>query len=259
MEQSVIESLAAQLVRADETHTRIEPFTHTHPELTLAEAYRIQLAYVAQRVQRGARIVGKKLGATGKPVQQALGVTHPLSGFLFANDFSEREPIVFAKQFEPRVEPELAFIINRRLAGRVTVDDVLNATEGVRPAFEVPDCALTTWQAPAAAVVAANVNSCGFVLGAKLTPVRDLDLRTIGVVVEKNGEIIGTNATAAVLGSPALAVAWLANALGEQGHAIEPGDIVLTGSLTPMLAVQAGDVFTATFGCGIGSVRVRFV
>jgi 2-keto-4-pentenoate hydratase len=261
MDQSLIQSFATQLIHGLDARTRLEPFTKTHPDFSLADAYRVQREYVAMRRARGERVIGKKLGATGKAIQQALQIQEPVFAFLFdAFVFPENEPLTFANFFQPRLEPELAFVMKDRLAGPgVTVDDVLRATEGVRPAFEIPDCALTSWQIPIADLVAANGFGRGIVLGAKITAAQNLDLFSTGVVIEKNGEIIATSATGTVMRNPARAVAWLANALAAHASAIEPGDIILTGSTTPMLEIQAGDAFTATFGSGIESVCAKFV
>jgi 2-keto-4-pentenoate hydratase len=261
MDPSLIQSFAAQLIRGLDAHTQLEPFTQTHPDFSLADAYRVQREYVAMRRARGERVIGKKLAATGKTLQQAFQIQEPLFAFLFdAFVMPENQPLAFANFFDPRLEPELAFVMKDRLAGPgVTVDDVLRATEGVRPAFEIPDGVFTSRQIPVANLVAANVFGRGIVLGEKMTTAQNLDLFSTGVVVEKNGAIIATSATAAVMASPARAVAWLANALAAHAAAIEAGDIILTGSTTPMLEIQPGDAFVATFGSGIGSVRAKFV
>ncbi|MOA40761.1 2-hydroxyhexa-2,4-dienoate hydratase [compost metagenome] len=101
--------------------------------------------------------------------------------------------------------------------------------------------------------------SCGvFVLSDRLVPVNEVDLSLCGMVLEKNGEIVATGAGAATMGSPAVAVAWLANTLGRLGVPLKAGEVILSGSLGPMIPVAAGDNLRVSIG-GIGSCAVRFV
>jgi 2-keto-4-pentenoate hydratase len=89
--------------------------------------------------------------------------------------------------------------------------------------------------------------------------VRRFDLRYTGMVVEKNGDIIATAASGAVMGNPAQSVAWLANKLAEFELALEEGELVLSGALSGAVHMQAGDILKATFGGGLGAVGVRFI
>jgi 2-keto-4-pentenoate hydratase len=95
------------------------------------------------------------------------------------------------------------------------------------------------------------------VLGTRAVRVTDVDLELSGCVLRRNGAVVGTGAGAAVLGSPLVALAWLANTLGERGVALEAGHVVLPGSITAAVPVAAGDTVTASFG-GIGSVTASF-
>ncbi|MBV2162984.1 MAG: fumarylacetoacetate hydrolase family protein, partial [Comamonas sp.] len=160
---------------------------------------------------------------------------------------------------QPKAEGEIAFVLKKTLQGPgVTAADVLAATEGVMACFEIVDSRIRDWKIRIQDTVADNA-SCGvFVLGDRLVDVRDVDLGTCGMVLEKNGEIVATGAGAAALGHPANAVAWLANTLGRLGIALEAGEVVLSGSLGIMVPVAAGDNLRVTIG-GIGGCSVRFV
>lgn len=259
MELAQVESYAAQILRAEDTRAPIEVFSRANPQMSLPEAYPVALAYAALRRARGERMIGVKLGATSKAIQKLFGLTAPVFGFNFNRPaFAEGEPIALAELIHPKVETELAFVMGRRLQGPgVTLADVLRATEGVMPAFEIADCRFTSWQTSVADIVCDNSHACGMVLGARLCSVKDLDLRCTGVVVEKDGELAATAATAAALGNPAQAVVWLANALAAYDLAIEEGYVILTGTLSPAFDARTGEAYHATFG-GIGSVSARF-
>ena len=260
MDAARIEALAAQVLQAEDTHTPIAVPSASGEALALEDGYRVQFAYVALRCARGERIVGKKIGATSQSIQQSMNLREPVFGYNFAQPaFTQSEPIALARLIHPKVEMELAFVLKRRLAGPgVTLADVLRATEGVMPAFEIADCRFDSWRMPAADILADNSHASGMVLGAQLSSVQNLDLRCTGALFERNGELLGTATTAAALGNPALAVAWLANALAGYERALEAGEVILTGALTPVADAHAGDVFSATFA-GLGSVTARFV
>ncbi len=89
-------------------------------------------------------------------------------------------------------------------------------------------------------------------------PVETVDLRLVGMVLEKNGEVVSTGAGAAVFGHPAASVAWLANKLGEFGIALKEGEIILSGAFTAVVEAKPGDCFLVSFQ-GLGTVGARFV
>jgi 2-oxopent-4-enoate/cis-2-oxohex-4-enoate hydratase len=158
----------------------------------------------------------------------------------------------------PKAEGEIAFILKHDLIGPgISNADVLRATECVMPCFEIVDSRIRDWKIKIEDTVADNA-SCGlFVLGDQAISPQKIDLVTAGMVVEKNGSIISTGAGAAALGSPVNCVAWLANTLGEFGISLKAGEVILSGSLVPLEAVQAGDYMRVDIG-GIGSASVRF-
>jgi 2-keto-4-pentenoate hydratase len=140
------------------------------------------------------------------------------------------------------------------------VPDVLRATDGIMPSVELGDSRMRNWigRATAADILADSCGSSGMIMGGEMHSVRQFDLRYTGMVVEKNGDIIATAASGAVMGNPAQAVAWLANKLAEFELALEEGELVLSGALSGAVHMQAGDILKATFGSGLGAVGVRF-
>ena len=228
--------------------------------LTPEDAYAIQLANVQRRSAAGERVVGKKVGLTAKTIQIALGVDQPDFGHLFESmQIADGATCAVDTLIQPRAEAEIGIILKHALRGPGLTDfDVLDATEALVPMLEIVDSRITDWKIKFVDTVADNGSSARFVLGTKRTPPAGIDTRTVGVVFEKNGDLVGTGAGAAVLGAtPYRAVAWLANTLADAGLELLAGDIIMPGALCSMVPVGAGDTVSADFGV-LGSVSVRF-
>lgn len=242
-------SRAAQtLLRASEERKPIDPLTVTYPELTVEEAYRIQLIWVEQRLAAGRKVLGKKIGLTSPPMQQFLNVDEPDYGHLLDDMLIyQGEEIPMPRLLQPRIEGEIAFILEADLTGPgVMPMDVIRATAGVTAALEVIDSRVRDWKIKIQDTVADNASSAVFVLGSELIPLTGLDLRYVGFVMTKNGQLISTAAGAAVLGDPVQAVAWLANKMGEYGISLKAGEVILSGSAAAAIPVEVGDVFHLT-------------
>ena len=255
-----IQELAARLLQAEDSRQPIAPLTQEDADCSVEDAYRVQVAIVEAKKARGARIVGKKAGVTSKAIQQMFGVHEPDYGHLLEDMIvHEGEVIQSAMLIQPKAEPEIAFILEKELRGPgVSVADVLAATKYVLPVLEIIDSRIADWKIKLADTIADNA-SCGkVVIGGSVRKVDDLDLRLVGVVLEKNGEVVATGAGAAALGNPANAVAWLANKLAPLDQSLQANELILPGSLTPAVAVTAGDHVRASFD-RLGSVGVKFV
>ena len=236
-----------------------EALTQLYTEITIEDAYKIQLENVMKKVGEGKVVVGKKIGLTSRVMQNMLGVPEPDYGHLFDDMVGEEElPIKLSNLLQPKVEAEIAFVLKEELKGPgVTLAKVLQATEGVMASFEIIDSRIKDWKIKIQDTVADNASSAMVVLGKQLIPLNEIDLRNMGMVLEKNGQIIDTAAGAAVLGHPALAVAWLANKLAQYDISLKPGEIILSGSLTKAYEVTGNDIFIATFA-GLGTVKAVF-
>jgi len=260
MDQSTIEKLGDALYEALVTRQPIAPLTATHPEMTIEDAYHVQQRMLARRLEKGERIIGKKIGVTSKAVMNMLGVHQPDFGYLTDGMvYNEGETIEMAELIQPKAEGEIAFLLKKDLQGPgVTAADVLAATEGVMACFEIVDSRIQDWKIKIQDTVSDNA-SCGvFVLGDQLVDIAGLDLALCGMVLEKNGEIVVTGAGAASMAHPVNAMVWLANTLGQLGIALKAGDIVLSGAMGAMVPVVKGDNLRMTIG-GIGGCSVRFV
>ena len=252
--------IAAKLLQAESGRVPIDTLTETYPGLTVEDAYRIQLEGITMKLAQGRKVIGKKIGLTSKGMQKLLGVNEPDYGHLFDNMLLlEGEPCQRQELLLPKVEGELAFVLKDTLKGPgVTIADVYRATEGVMPAFEIVDSRIRDWKIKLADTIADNGSSARLVLGSRLVPVQDLDLRLIGMVLEKNGEMVSTGTGAEVWGHPAAAVAWLANKLAEFDIALEAGEIILSGAVTAAEVAESGDVFTLSFD-GLGCLNLKFI
>ena len=210
--------------------------------------------------ETGETIVGKKIGVTSKIVMEMLNVDQPDFGQMTSGMvFNEGEAIRCDTMIAPKAEAEVAFMLKRDLMGPgVTAADVLRATDCVMPCFEIVDSRIRDWKIKIQDTVADNA-SCGVLtLGGLRKSPRHLDLALAGMVLEKNGEVISTSAGASVQGSPVNAVAWLANTLGRLGIGLKAGEVILSGSQSPLVPVKPGDSLVCSVG-GLGGTSVRFI
>ena len=251
--------LADELWEADRTARPVEPLTDRYPDLDISDAYAIQTINTRRRLDAGARLIGRKVGLTSMPMQLLLGVDEPDYGVLLDDMVVEDgDEIALSRLVQPRVEAEMAFVMERELVGPgVTTANALAAIAGVLPAIEVVDSRVADWRIKLVDTVADNASSGLIVTGGSLRKVDDLDLRLLGVVVTRRGELLDTGAGAAALGNPARCVAWLANKLAAFGDSLRPGDVVLPGAVHKMVPVVPGDFFRADFA-HLGAVTVRF-
>ena len=262
MNTSILQELGDELYAALRSGNVLPPLTSRQPDLTVEDAYQISRHLLERRIAGGERVIGKKIGVTSRPVQQMLNVHQPDFGFLTdAMQVANGATVSLrgAGLIQPRAEGEIAFLLAHDLTGgNISADDVLDATDAVMPCFEIVDSRIRDWKIRIQDTVADNA-SCGvLVLGGTRRDPREVDLALAGMVLEKNGEIVSTSTGAAVQGSPVNAVAWLANTLGRLGIALKAGEVILSGSQSPLVPVKAGDSLQCSVG-GLGSASVRFI
>ncbi|MCF8128510.1 MAG: fumarylacetoacetate hydrolase family protein [Deltaproteobacteria bacterium] len=259
LNETEISGAAKKLIAAYKDLEPIPPLTETYPEITVEEAYRIQLLTVDAWRAEGRMVVGKKIGITSMPIQKMLGVDEPDYGHLMDTMLAYEDMGIAASTFiAPRIEGEIAFVLKKDLTGPgVTPADVMRSTAGVMPALEIIDSRVKDWKIKIQDTVADNASSAAFVVGAKMVPIKKLDLRNVGFVFLKNGKIVATGAGAAVLGGPAQSVAWLANKLGDYGIGLKAGEIILSGSAVAAVPIEKGDSINLTVD-RIGAVSCFF-
>jgi 2-keto-4-pentenoate hydratase len=256
---AAIDRAAQRLIDAAARREPCDPILDLLPNGTIDDGYSVQQR-VIEMSRTGVRRVGRKIGLTSSVVQRQMGVDTPDFGVLFADMATgDGEPVPGTRLLQPRVEAEVAFVLDRDLPDRpVITSDVLRATDFVVAAIEIVDSRIRDWRISIVDTVADNASSGMFVLGGSPRTLRDIDdLRACEMTLVSDGEILSSGLGAACLGSPINAVVWLANAVAERGVPLRAGEIVLSGSLGPLVTVQRGRTYEASIG-GLGSVRACF-
>lgn len=250
--------VARALLDAGDEGRVIPQVSRTWPEMEIQDAYAVQQLWADLRVQRGARVVGHKIGLTSRAMQQASKMNEPDYGVLLDDMLHADGARIPASKFHaPRLEVELAFVMGKRVGGaNTTMFDVLDATSYVTPALEIIDYRT---EVPRAIVdtIADNAAAAGMVTGGRVVRPMDVDLRWCGAALSKNGVIEETGLSAGIMGHPAMGIVWLCNRLARHDIYLEPGHIVLAGSFTRPVNIAAGDVIHADFG-PLGSIGVSF-
>ena len=248
--------LADRLFEAERHRKPIPPLIELHPGMDAADAYRIQLLNIERRISHGGVVVGHKVGLSSKAMQQMMGVDEPDYGHLLEDmRVVPGEPVDTTRFLLPRIEPEVAFILGDDLPEDCTEEQALAATEAVAPALELIDSRIADWRIRLPDTIADNASSAGFVLGANRVDPRSIDLTTIPVKLHRNGELIESGRSDAVLGNPLVAVAWLARTVAKFGVRLRAGHVVLPGSCTRAVDLRPGDAFRAEFG-ELGAVEI---
>ncbi|RZT17885.1 2-oxo-3-hexenedioate decarboxylase/2-keto-4-pentenoate hydratase [Mycobacterium sp. BK558] len=259
LSRDVIEHAAGLLAVADADATPIGQLTQQYPQMEVGDAYAIQQVNLAHRVQQGRKVLGHKVGLTSEPMQTLLGVDEPDFGYLLDDMVAADGATVRCSRFcAPRVEPEVAFLLHTPLRGPgITAAQVRAATEAVAVALEIVDSRIADWKLTLCDTVADNASSAAVVLGPWVRYTDDLDLPAMAATLSLNGIEIDRGRGSAVLGDPAEAVAWLANALAPYGTDLLPGQFVMSGSFTTAAFVHPGDTASATIS-GLGEVSLTF-
>jgi len=254
-----IQIAAEMLLEAERSKQPIAPLTSSTEAISVDDAYAIQLYQIRQKVDQGATVKGLKIGLTSKAMQQMLNVYTPDYGFILDTMlYEEDEPVSPAPFIQPKVEFEIAFILKKELKGpHVTFEDVIEATDYVVPAIEIIDSRIANWQIRFEDTVADNGSSAGALLGKKRTKITEVDLANIAMHVYRNGELLDSATSAAVLDNPIHAVVWLSNEVCKYNVSLQADMFVLSGALSKAVEFQSGDDFVADFG-PLGKVSISF-
>jgi len=255
---SVISELATVVDDAQRNASEIVKLTDDQPEMDLADAYAVQAELLRRWQGEGRRLTGYKGGLTSKAKMVQMGLDTPVFGVLMGDTcVPDGDVIDMNGLIHPKVEAEIAFVTSRELSGDVSIDEVLAATEFVLPAIEVIDSRYKDFKFDIQSVVADNTSAARYVVGGSPRRAAGLDLRLLGVVMECNGEVVGTAAGAAVMGHPAASVVELVKWLAGAGKALPEGSLVMTGGVTEAVAVNRDDHVSARVQ-HLGTVGVRF-
>ncbi|MDJ0612514.1 MAG: 2-oxo-hepta-3-ene-1,7-dioic acid hydratase [Rhizobiaceae bacterium] len=256
---------AADLLNAEETRQQIGLLTLRNPEMTMDDAYEIQNALHRAKLAAGRKVIGWKIGLTSKAMQYALNIDIPDSGILFDDMVFETGSTVPAGRFiQPRIEAEIAFVMKASLSGGdVTPEDVIAATDYVVPSIEILDTRIqradpeTGKARTVLDTISDNAANAGIVLGMERHALDALDLRWVGAITSRDGEVEETGLGAGVLNDPIESVVWLARRMSNYGQSIEAGHVILSGSFIRPVECPSGTRIDADFG-PFGSVNINF-
>ncbi|WP_375700188.1 2-oxo-hept-4-ene-1,7-dioate hydratase [Pseudophaeobacter sp. TrK17] len=256
---------AADLLNAETTGQQIGLLTKRHPEMGMDDAYAVQNAIYRAKLEAGQKVIGWKIGLTSKAMQYALNIDIPDSGILFDDMLFETGETVPAGRFiQPRIEAEIAFVMKASIGGGdVSRDDVIAATDYVTPSIEILDTRIrradpeTGQTRSVFDTISDNAANAGIVLGRERHAVDAHDLRWVGAITSRNGEVEETGLGAGVLNDPVESVVWLARRMAQYGQSIEPGQVILSGSFIRPVECPSGTDIHADFGA-FGSVDIRF-
>ncbi len=265
LSEQAIEAAAGSLFEADRDGRQIGLLSLKHPELDMEGAYAIQNALVRKKLDVGRKKIGWKIGLTSKAMQQALKIDIPDSGVLLDDmAFANGAVIPAGRYIQPRIEAEIAFVMKSPLAGEaITRDDVHAATDYVTAAIEILDTRIQRQDPASGAVrsivdtIADNAANAGIVLGNERHAIDAFDLRWIGAIVKRNGEVEETGLGAGVLDDPLEGIVWLARRMQQFGQSIEPGQVILSGSFIRPIECPSGTKIVADFG-PFGTISCRF-
>ena len=254
-----LDGFAAELLDATTSLTPVAPLRDRLDHMDLADAYYVQTAQLEHHLAAGRVLAGRKVGLTSLAMQQQLGVDSPDFGFFFHDMvYGDGARIPASGFIQPKVEPEFGFVLKETLSGPgVTIEQAAAAIGAVYPAIEIIDSRITDWNIRLVDTVADNASCGAIAVGSvplDVDPAAALDVSCSLVI---DGEVTGSGTGIDVMGHPVAPLAWLANVLGEQGVALEAGQLILPGSFTQAMPVVADSTATADFG-PLGSLTIHF-
>lgn len=254
-----IQQAADSLWHAEQTREWAEPLSIRFPGAEVSDAYRVGLAVRDLKVAAGRTVKGHKIGLTSKAMRDMFSATEPDYGFIFDNWFElEGSSVQRSAMNRPLVEVELAFVMGQELKGpSINAADVIRATDFVLPALEIVDGRYKGRGNNMLVDSVSDAATCGFVvLGGNPVKLTDVDVRRLSASLSINGQIMESGSASAVMGNPINAVVWLANKLHEFGVAMQPGDVILSGSFVKAIPFEAGDTILALYD-QLGEVTLR--
>jgi 2-keto-4-pentenoate hydratase len=249
------------LVEAEQNRQAVGPISDLVPGgLSLDDAHTICETIIGRRMAAGEQLVGYKVGFTNIPVREQMGLPDSTYGYVLESMALENAgELAMDELIAPKIECEICFRLSADLSGKgLTVEQVMAATDAVCASFEICDARIKDWKSPYPDFFADNGFSARIVLSGRWVPVGEVDLLEETVVLTQDGAKLAEGKGAAAMGHPANAVAWLAGKLADRGKGLQAGQLVMTGTLTPILPIAQGSTYVATFST-LGEVRKTFV
>ena len=215
-------------------------FSSQIPDFSRADAYTAQEEGIKMRTSRGEKIIGLKMGLTSEGKRKQMNLDSPLYGVL-TNKMQVANAGTFNLKgsIHPKIEPEIAFYIIKDLKGKVTREEVLAATEYIAPALEILDSRYEGFKYFSMEdVIADNSSSSHFIIGAKCTNFKSLDLFNLKMQMKINGETKAEGNSCDISGDPVISVIQLAELLSQRDQYIPANTIVLAGAATLAISLE---------------------
>lgn len=258
-DDAAIEAASARLAEAARSGVPCAPVRDLIGSTDINAAYAVQDHGIQARIADGAVVVGRKIGLTSKAVQQQIGVDQPDLGYLFEDmGYTESDVVPMSRLLQPKAEAEVAFVLKEDLAeGDLDREQIRASVDYITAAIEIVDSRIADWDITFGDTVADNGSSALYVLGSERRSLDEVEPVEVEMTMTRNGEQVSQGNGAACLDDPLNAVSWLAHKAREFGDPLRAGQVILSGALGPMVAVQPGDSVTATI-TGLGSVTAQF-
>lgn len=250
-----LEKIASTLDEAELGAKELQRFTAELPDFSISDGYKVQELILQKHLQRGAKLVGRKMGMTSKPKMIQMGISAPIHGFLTDRmQIRDGGELSLKGRIHPKIEPEVAFITGKDLKGKISIDEAFNAVSGITCALEIIDSRYQNFDFQLPDVVADNCSSSAFVLGSQLTKPNEID--NLGIILEVNGNAVGFGSSAAILGNPLRSLVDLVSILHEEEKVLPAGSIVLAGAATAAVTLNAGDLVRVQME-KLGSAQIK--
>jgi 2-keto-4-pentenoate hydratase len=256
-----VDRITAVLRDAEQARSAVGPVSDLVPGgLTLDLAHAACEANIGRRLEAGEKIAGYKVGFTNIPVREKMGLPDSTYGYLMDTMVLPTGGSLRMDEFvAPKIESEICFRLGKNLSGSdLTIEQVLDATDAVCASFEICDARIKDWKCPYPDFFADNGFSARIVLSGDWKPVREVDLLGEHVALSQDGKTFAEGKGEMALGHPANALVWLARKLAERGKGLEAGQLVMTGTLTPITPIETGSAYVAEFST-LGKVEKVFV
>jgi len=250
----MLNEIAHTLDQAAASATSVDQISLSNP-ISLAQAYEIQQLSIQQRFNRGEKLVGYKMGFTSRAKMLQMGVDDLIWGRLTdAMQIEEGQEIDLTKYVHPRAEPEIAFLLNKPLSGKVSREEALAAVEAIAPAIEVIDSRYQNFKFSLEDVVADNSSSSGFVIGAWQSKNSNID--GLAMHLKVNDEVVASGSSNDILDHPINSLVEAARCIGAAGEELKAGQIILAGAATAAVALEANQTISANV-INLGSCQFK--
>lgn len=247
-----IKDLALHIDKAAHEANAVAQLTKTMV-FTEMQAYEIQKMSIDQRLSRGEIFTGIKMGFTSRAKMEQMGVHDMIWGRLTNQMFIENGATIdFSKYVHPRAEPEIAFLVKKRIEKEVGMDEIKSYIKGVAAAIEVIDSRYENFKFSLEDVIADNCSSSGYALGQWL-PV-DTEVNNLKMQLIINDETVQEGDSSAILGNPWESVQNATRLCEKFNQPLNEGDIILAGAATPAVYLKQRDTVKVAVegldGCG---------